>query len=142
MAHQSESVKLQQATVRGEQKIVNVELEAVCISQTTFIKLQSQSGELSPHLVRSVLGVGDFHPMPSTNAQLKISYAIAVVNGGCQIPSTDISTVSKQSGTGFVGILDAGGEKTLVCHSSASGHKCALQNRHWDRGYSYSRASV
>ena len=68
-------------------------------------------GELRPHLVRSVLGVGDFHPMPSTNAQLKISYAIAVVNGGCQIPSTDISTVSKQSGTGFVGILDAGRER-------------------------------
>ena len=39
-------------------------------------------GELSPHLVRSVLGVGDFHPMPSTNAQLEISFAIAVVNGG------------------------------------------------------------
>ena len=40
MACQSESVKLQQATVRGEQKIVNVELEAVSVKQLiiTFIK--------------------------------------------------------------------------------------------------------
>ena len=109
MAHQSESVKLQQATVRGEQKIVNVELELSVSVKQRLSNYNLEVGKLSPHLVRSVLGVGDFHPMPSTNAQLKISYAIAVVNGGCQIPSTDISTVSKQSGTGFVGILDAGG---------------------------------
>eukprot|EP00731_Ephydatia_muelleri_P013230 Em0007g540a len=72
MARQSESVKLQQATVRGEQKIVNVELEAVSVKQR-LSKLQTQSG-------------------------------------GTESPS-DISTVSKQSGTGFVGILDAGGER-------------------------------
>ena len=38
--------------------------------------------ELNLHLVRSVLGVGDFHLIPSTNAQLEISHAIDVVNGG------------------------------------------------------------
>ncbi|KAL5499382.1 hypothetical protein EMCRGX_G010781 [Ephydatia muelleri] len=43
MARQSESVKLQQATVRGEQKIVNVELEAVSVKQR-LSKLQTQSG--------------------------------------------------------------------------------------------------
>eukprot|EP00731_Ephydatia_muelleri_P017556 Em0010g654a len=61
MARQSESVKLQQATVRGEQKIVNVELEAVSVKQR-LSKLQTQSG--------------------GTESPSEISFAIAVVNGG------------------------------------------------------------
>ena len=43
MASQSESVEQQQATVKGEEKVVNVALETVSVKQHSS-KLQSQSG--------------------------------------------------------------------------------------------------
>ena len=103
-------------------------------------------GELSPHASGKsrVLGVGDFHQSPAKNIICHRCGKRGHFQSHCQTPSTDTCTVSKQSGTCFVGILDlgGGGGKTLVCHSSASGHKCALQNRHRGRCYSYSRVSV
>ena len=53
-----------------------------CLADTAYQMGTQFPRELGPHMVSSVLGVGDFHPMPFTNVQLEISYAIAVVNGG------------------------------------------------------------
>ena len=115
MARQSESVKLQQATVRGEQKIVNVELEAVSVKQR-LSKLQTQSGGTESPSGKKCFRCGRFpphafHQCPARNIICHRCGKRGHFQSHCQTPSTDISTVSKQSGTGFVSILDAGGER-------------------------------
>ena len=61
IARQSESVKLQQATVRGEQNIVNMELEAVSAKQC-LSKLQSQSGGTRSPSGKQCFRCGRFPP--------------------------------------------------------------------------------
>ena len=51
-----------------------------------------------------------FHQCPAKNIICHRCGKQGHFQSHCQTPSTDISTVSKQSGTGFVGILDAGGK--------------------------------
>ena len=51
MARRSESVKLQQITVRGEQKIVIVELESVSVKQQLNVLLKIVSQTFSPDLL-------------------------------------------------------------------------------------------
>ena len=93
-----------------------MELEAVSVKQRlSKLHVQSQSGGTESPSGKKCFRCERFPPHAFHQCLAKNIICHRCGKRGhfqshCQTPSTDISTVSKQSGTGFVGILDAGGK--------------------------------